>query len=378
MLTGKGVPFSRFRCRAPSGAGWNRRSDCAGTATPPVPPGRGKSPGIVAKWPLSGIRGLIHDVEVSTRESASAVEELAAEIQAAAWELALATVDEGLLDDQIPSLQRLGRLGQLGDMPTFIVELARELVDPQPERVRRGGQLAARAREHARQREAFGFAPREIVGEFLLLRRILWRFVAARAAELDPGEVLAAEERLNATVDRLVTECVVAYFDRATSELAHQARHDQLTSLLHHQAFVRELELELERARRYGHGVALVFIDLDRCKELNDTLGHPEGDRALVRFASLLRESLRGSDLAGRMGGDEFAAYLVEADEEAGSRLLERLGDRVDELVATGELPERCAFSAGLAHFPAEAGDADALFRVADQRLYEAKRASAA
>ena len=315
---------------------------------------------------------------MSTRESPPALGALAAQIQASAWDLAVAAVEEGLTDDQIPSLQRLGRLGQLGDMPTFIVALSHELVDPRPERLRRGSQLAAQARDHARQREALGFAPREIVTEFLILRRILWRFVAERASELEPADVLAAEQRLNATVDRLVTECVVAYFDRATSELAHQARHDQLTGLLHHQAFVEELGLELERAARYGHGVALVFIDLDRFKELNDTLGHPQGDRALKRFGALLRESLRGSDLAGRMGGDEFAAYLVEADEEAGSRLLERLKDRVDELVSEGELPDPCTFSAGLAHFPDEAPDADALFRVADERLYEAKRASTA
>ena len=83
-----------------------------------------------------------------------------------------------------------------------------------------------------------------------------------------------------------MTECVVAYFDRATSELAHEARHDQLTGLLHHQAFVRELELELERARRYGHGVSLVFLDLDRFKEINDTLGHPAGDRVLQRLGA--------------------------------------------------------------------------------------------
>jgi diguanylate cyclase (GGDEF)-like protein len=298
---------------------------------------------------------------VETRES-PALDQLADAIRASAWELALATVEEGLLDDQIPSLRRLGRLGQLGDMPAFVTELAGELADPQP--VRPSSPFAARAREHARQREALGFAPREIVSELLLLRRILCQFVA--------------DERVHATLDRLVTECVVAYFDRATSELAHQARHDQLTGLLHHQAFVRELELELERARRYGHGVALVFVDLDRFKELNDTLGHPEGDRALMGFARLLRDSLRGSDLAGRMGGDEFAACLVEADEEAGSRLLERLGDQVDELVAGDDLPTGVAFSAGLAHFPDEAGDTDALFRVADQRLYEAKRASAA
>src|SRR6478735_2122179 len=184
---------------------------------------------------------------MESRPSPAALEELAAEIQASAWDLALAAADEGLLDDQIPSLQRLVRLGQLGDMPTFISELARELVDPQPERMRRGSPLAAQAREHARQREALGFAPREIVTEFLLLRRVLWAFVARRSTKLAPEEMLAVEERLNATIDRLVTECVVAYFDRATSELAYQARHDQLTGLLRHQAFVHELELELER-----------------------------------------------------------------------------------------------------------------------------------
>jgi diguanylate cyclase (GGDEF)-like protein len=295
---------------------------------------------------------------VSTHESPALT------VEASAWDLAVATVEEGLVDDQVPSLQRLGRLGQLGDLPALVVEFSRELDDPPAERLLRGSPLVARAREHARQREALGFAPREIVAELLILRRILSRAVA--------------DERMSEAVDQLVTECVAAYFDRATSELAHQARHDQLTGLLHHQAFLRELELELERARRYRHGVALVFLDVDRFKELNDTLGHPEGDRALTGFARLLRDSLRGSDLAGRMGGDEFAAYLVEADEEAGSRLLERLGDQVDELVAGGELPAGFAFSAGLAHFPDEAGDADALFRVADRRLYEAKRASAA
>jgi diguanylate cyclase (GGDEF)-like protein len=311
---------------------------------------------------------------VSTREPVPALEELAFAIQATAWDLALAAVEEGLLDDQIPSLQRLGRLGQLGDMPTFIVELSRELINPQPERFRRGSPLAAQARDHARQRESFGFAPREVVTEFLILRRILWRFVSERAAELDREEVLMCERRLNDTIDQLVTECVVAYFDRATSELAQEARHDQLTGLLHHQAFVRELELELERSARYGHSVALVFLDLDRFKEINDTHGHQEGDRALKRLAGLLRESLRASDLAGRMGGDEFTAFLVEADEQAGSRLLARLNDRVDELITAGELPPACTFSAGLATFPDEASDADALFRLADSRLYEAKR----
>jgi diguanylate cyclase (GGDEF)-like protein len=315
---------------------------------------------------------------VVTTEPSSPLVALASAIQVNAWELALGVVEEGLRDDQLPSLQRLGQLGQLGDMPTFIAELARELLQPEPERLRIGSTLAAQAREHARAREALGFAPREIVTEFLLLRRVLWRFVSDRAAELGTGDVLVVERRLNDTIDRLVAECVVAYFDRATSELAREARHDQLTGLLHHQAFIHELELELARARRYGHRLALVFVDLDDFKLLNDTLGHPEGDRALQRFAAAFRGSLRTSDLAGRMGGDEFAAYLLEVDDEAGPRLVARVSDRVEELIELGELPAGFGFSSGWATFPDERADADTLFRLADARLYEAKRARAA
>src|SRR4051812_49902091 len=93
-------------------------------------------------------------------------------------------------------------------MPTFIAELARGLVDPGVDRLPIGSPLAAQAREHARQREAYGFAPREIVTEFLLLRRGLWTVVAPRAGrpELSPGEGLAVEPRLDATLDPLLTE----------------------------------------------------------------------------------------------------------------------------------------------------------------------------
>jgi diguanylate cyclase (GGDEF)-like protein len=298
-------------------------------------------------------------------------------IRAAAWELALEVVQEALREQLVPSLDRLGRLGQLGAMPTFIAELGRELSDPQPGRLRRGSPLAALVRDHAREREALGFAPREIVTELLLLRRVLWRFVASSGVLRQTDEVLALERRLNNTIDRLVIECVVAYFDRATTELAEQARRDALTQLLNHQAFTRELETELERARRYEHGLALVFFDLDQFKRINDTYGHPEGDRILRRLARVLRDSLRSSDLAGRMGGDEFAVCLIESDLETGGRFLARFQDLIDEEVAGGRLPEGFAISAGLGSYPDDAVSADALFRIADERLYDAKRAKA-
>jgi diguanylate cyclase (GGDEF)-like protein len=303
-----------------------------------------------------------------------ALERLAAEMRDCAWDLALEVVDEGLREDQIPSLERLAREGQLGDIPTFITELAGELRDPQPGRMRRGSQLAALVRDHARMREELGFAPREIVTEFLVLRRVLWRFVGRRTSALETGDVLVLERRLNDTIDRLVTECVVAYFDRATLELADQARRDPLTRLLNHQAFSDELEAELDRAKRYGHGLTLVFLDIDQFKAINDTHGHPEGDRVLREIARLLQEGRRGSDLAGRMGGDEFAVALIESEADAGEHFVARL----QEGIAAANLPAGFAISAGRSHYPSEGETPTDLIRVADARLYEAKRAAGA
>jgi diguanylate cyclase (GGDEF)-like protein len=299
---------------------------------------------------------------------------LGGDVRASAWELALEVVGEGLREGTIAALARLGEMGQIGDVPTFVSELGRELADCEPARLQPGGVLAARARDHAREREALGFAPRDIVTEFLLLRRVLWRFVTRSGVLRETGDVVRVERRLNETIDRLVTECVVAYFDRATSELARRARADPLTGLLNHQAFTDELEEELERARRYEHGLTLVFIDIDRFKTINDTLGHPEGDRVLRSLAVLLRETLRASDLAGRMGGDEFAACLLEGDVEAAGRFLSRLMDRIDELRARGELPAGFSLSPGVAHFPSDGVASETLFRLADARLYEVKR----
>jgi diguanylate cyclase (GGDEF)-like protein len=308
-------------------------------------------------------------------ELPGALSALGADLRANGWELALEVVEEGLTEDVIPSLVRLGRVAQLGDMPTFITELGREVERPMPERMRVGGPLAAIARDHARQREALGFAPREVVTEFLLLRRVLWRFVGEHMTGLQSGDVIEVERRINDTIDRLVVECVVAYFDRATAELADHAQRDSLTSLLNHQAFSDVLGLEIERAQRYDHGLTIVFLDVDRFKGINDTYGHMEGDRVLHRIADLASSMLRGSDVAGRMGGDEFAVLLLETDVHAGERFRRRLTQGVDELVARNELPEGFAVSAGCAHFPTDASDADALLRLADARQYEAKRA---
>jgi diguanylate cyclase (GGDEF)-like protein len=300
---------------------------------------------------------------------------LAAEIREAAWDVAVEVVEEGARGEAIPSLARLGRLGQLGELPSFVAELARELAAPRPGGLEAGSALTRIVRDHARARKALGFTQHEIVTELLLVRRVLWRFVRARTASVAGSEVTALEGRATDGIDRLVTECVAAYVDRVVAELAERARRDPLTELLNHRALTDALELELERARRYDHGLTLVYLDVDGFKRINDTLGHPVGDRVLRALGRLVRDSLRRTDVAGRMGGDELAAVLIESEADAGGHFLARLEDRIDELAARDHLPAGLSVSGGLAHYPSEAADARALFRLADERLYAAKRA---
>jgi diguanylate cyclase (GGDEF)-like protein len=313
-------------------------------------------------------------VERSRAQQKSRLDELASEIRRSAWDLAVEVVEEGLRDDLVPSLERLDALSRLNEIPSFIGALGREIAQADESGFRHGGPLATLARDHAREREALGFAPREVVTEFLLLRRVLWRFLAPRRALLDSVEVRIVERSLDETIDRLVVECVGAYFDRATTELADRARRDGLTGLLNHQAFSEELQLELERARRYRRDLSVVFCDVDRFKQINDTLGHLEGDRVLERIAASLREITRGSDFAGRLGGDEFAVCLVETDLESGHAFVRRLEGHVSELSETDVLPQGVAISAGVAQFPADGSTVPELLRRADTRLYDEKR----
>jgi diguanylate cyclase (GGDEF)-like protein len=146
-------------------------------------------------------------------------------------------------------------------------------------------------------------------------------------------------------------------------ELSFLADHDPLTRLLNRRAFVERLEAEVARATRYDRGFSLVICDLDGFKSVNDRLGHAAGDAALQGFARTIETSLRKSDDAFRIGGDEFALLLPEATEDEAREVIGRIRDRLDV---------RSSF--GVAACPDDAADAQALFRLADEALYQAKR----
>jgi diguanylate cyclase (GGDEF)-like protein len=152
---------------------------------------------------------------------------------------------------------------------------------------------------------------------------------------------------------------------------------DSLTGLVNHREFYRHLHQELLRSRRYGHPLALLMVDLDHFKDVNDLFGHPAGDRVLRVVARVLRRQLRTSDLVGRYGGEEFSIILPET---RGIKAFE-LADRIRQALAReafdlGEDHQvRLTVSIGMATFPTDAEQVENLVKVADDALYAVKKA---
>jgi diguanylate cyclase (GGDEF)-like protein len=151
--------------------------------------------------------------------------------------------------------------------------------------------------------------------------------------------------------------------------LAHE---DALTGLPNKRAFHDRLDAELGRAAREYYPVAVVVMDLDRFKQINDTWGHAVGDEALVKLSAAVQAELRAGDFAGRLGGDEFALALVRADAHSAERVLNRLRDSLTK-VSVGPAGEHLGFSAGISEFPRHARNRDDLLQCADTALYWGK-----
>ena len=159
-------------------------------------------------------------------------------------------------------------------------------------------------------------------------------------------------------------------------KLQLNAATDALTGLYNRRLFEEYCDKEFNRAKRYNHQLALVLLDLHSLKELNDRHGHLQGDQALQLAASTLRKNLRASDFAFRIGGDEFALLLPQADPEQASVLCDRLRAHFEGEIATLKFSIPVTIDYGIAVHPQDGELKDVLMRVADQRLYAMKKAS--
>ena len=162
---------------------------------------------------------------------------------------------------------------------------------------------------------------------------------------------------------------------RTARELARQANRDSLTGLPNRLRFERELERLLAHPIASGVRHALLLLDLDDFKQVNDTLGHGAGDAVLQLSAQRLREQVGSHGLVARLGGDEFAVLLPDTDLAAAERLASAIGTRIGEVGIIDGHRVACGTSIGIALVPEHADDPKELVRCADIAMYVAKRA---
>ena len=188
----------------------------------------------------------------------------------------------------------------------------------------------------------------------------------------EPTDRLLPERPMLQTL-RVFANQATAALDSSSrfQEMRFLAEHDWLTRLHNRRAFNDRLDAAIERSERYETGFALVLCDLDELKAINDRDGHAAGDAALMRVARQLRGSVRGSDTVFRIGGDEFALILPEADALSVRAVMKRIGAGL-AAAADNQLPLRASLGASV--YPADGADADALFHAADTAMYADKR----
>ncbi len=203
---------------------------------------------------------------------------------------------------------------------------------------------------------------KRVVAHRAAMRKALGRDPGLRVALLDYFANVCGELRNPKLIE-------IASFERTE----RSAVTDGLTGLFNHTYFLQAVRQELLRSRRHGLRAALLLLDLDDFKRVNDERGHVEGDRALVRAAAVLRETVREIDLAARYGGEEFAVLLPDTSRLGALVVAERVRRRIEERFA--RYRPRVTISGGVAVFPDDAATPADLVVRADAGLYAAKAA---
>jgi len=205
----------------------------------------------------------------------------------------------------------------------------------------------------------------------------LWKEVSAHRLRLsaqlgrDVGMRVALLDHITNVHPRASLAMIIA--PEALATLEQEALADRLTGLFNRRHFDRQLLRECARLRRYGTSTALLLIDVDRFKQVNDTEGHRSGDAVLQGVAGIVRDSVRTTDFPFRYGGDEFAALLTEADAEESLRVAERVRSDVAETFRGHRVPVTASIGVAMLESVPGARMDEEVFARADRALFTAK-----
>jgi diguanylate cyclase (GGDEF)-like protein len=212
--------------------------------------------------------------------------------------------------------------------------------------------------------------------------RIAGEWSAIRAELRTKGVLLGAmtvATRLPRTFESSDLEFVAAVADQIAVALdrarqhTREARTDYLTGLANRPEFERAIDRAVAAAQRHKRRLALMMIDLDNLKEINDTQGHHVGDEAIRLLAQELQRAVRATDTCGRLGGDEFGVAMPEADEHEAREVSVRVRQSLEDINRSEKVPVPVAFSVGIAAWH-PGMDWHAMYQVADKALYADKR----
>lgn len=251
---------------------------------------------------------------------------------------------------------------------------------------------------HGRLRQDQRYELHEVVLEHVKLRQIIWDTVRSEAESLGQSVGLDTVLYVDRLLDELMLTAVESFYSSSIRDLEKRAIRDPLTELYNKDYFQQRLNAELRRAARYGDALALVIIDVDLLKQVNDTYGHQVGDSVIASIASAIHERSRQSDVPCRYGGDEFAVILPETTKTQARVFAERVANAIRDLnivIAPGDKPSSAqeqsvdearagdkmplvipipSISIGIAAFPQDARNPETLVARADAALYRAKK----
>jgi diguanylate cyclase (GGDEF)-like protein/PAS domain S-box-containing protein len=190
----------------------------------------------------------------------------------------------------------------------------------------------------------------------------------------DRSRVITGESGRKLRVDGLASD--ITQFKQQQEQLYKAAHHDALTGLPNRSLMQERLQRALARHERGGEALAVLFIDIDRFKTINDSLGHKVGDMVLCEVARRLEQSLRVDDIVARLGGDEFVVILPHlAHDGSVAGVAQKLNQAIAPPIRTDDNPIHCTASIGISLFPRDGDSVEAMLKNADTAMYEAKRA---
>lgn len=243
-----------------------------------------------------------------------------------------------------------------------------------------------------------GYLPEEVLGENPRLLQsgrhddtfyaAMWQQIATEGSwygELwsrrKNGEVFATLQSITSVVDEAgrITGYVSVFSDISEiksyqDRLSYQAKHDPLTSLPNRIHFNDYFDQMIRSARRHGRELGVLFLDLNRFKSINDTLGHKAGDTLLQTVATRLRDNIREEEIAARLGGDEFAVVLNDVSRENVVKVARKLLQAICEPVTLEGQTLTPSISIGICRYPRHALNAEQLLHAADKAMYRAKK----